>query len=228
VAAWAVLLSGAVAALCLAGFTAVALLATGRLPAVVAVVLVAAVVAAGAGGWALVTHPAVLRAVVRPVLHLAEHVPGRCPACRSRRLAVLESRVDDVAGRLRRLRPSRTQWLVLVAVSCLTYVLDFGALVTASAAVLPVIPWSGLVWGYLLVQGSIALQVLPGGAGLAEVGLLGALLAAGVPAAPAAGVVLIYRVATWLLPSAVGWGAYGAQIHAIRPLPHEHVQPAVA
>jgi putative heme transporter len=226
VAAWAVLLSGAVAALSLAGMTAVALAAIGRLPAVLAGVLVVAVVGAGVGAWSLVTHPVVLRRVVRPVLHLAARVPGRCPTCRARRLATLESGVDGVAARLGRLRPSGGQWFALVVVSCLTYVLDFASLATASAAVLPAVPWSALVWGYLLVQGSIALQVLPGGAGLAEVGLIGALLAAGVAAAPAAGVVLIYRIASWLLPAAVGWVMYAAQIHVLRPLPHKHLQPA--
>lgn len=228
VAAWAVLLAGAVATLSLAGMTVVALAATGRMPVAVGAVLLVAVVGAGAGGWALMTHPEVLHRVVRPVLRIAEHVPGRCPACRSSRLAALDARVDEVAARVGRLRPSGPQWLVLVVVSCLTYGLDFGALAASSAAVLPTVPWSALVLGYLLVQGSIALQVLPGGAGLAEVGLLGALVAAGVPAAAGAGVVLIYRVASWLLPSAVGWVLYAAQIHVIRPLAHRHLQPATA
>jgi hypothetical protein len=227
VAAWAVLLSGAVATLCLAVLSALALAAIGRLPAVLACALAIAVLAAGVGGWALVTHPAVLRRVVGPVLHVAERVPGRCPDCRSRRLATVESRAGAVVGRLGRLRPSAPQWLVLVVVSCLTYALDFAALGASAAAVLPSVPWAALVWGYLLVQGSIALQVLPGGAGLAEVGLLGALLAAGVAAPPAAGVVLIYRIASWLLPSALGWGAYAAQIHALRPVPHQHLEPAM-
>ena len=228
VAAWSVLLSAAVATFCLAGMAPVALGVIGRLPVVVAGVLFVAVVAAGVGAWALVTHPGALRRLLRPVMHLAEHVPGRCPTCRAQRLAALQPRVDAVAARLGMLRPSAGQWLGLVVVSCLTYVLDFAALATASAAVLPVVPWSALVWGYLLVQASIALQVLPGGAGLAEVGLLGALLAAGVPAAPGAGVVLIYRVASWLLPSAVGWVLYAGQIHVIRPRPHFHLQSAAA
>lgn len=226
VAAWVVLLTGSVAALCLAAMSAVDLAITGRLPVLLAGVLVIAVVAAGAGGWALVTHPAVLDRVVRALLQLTERVPGRCSTCRSQRLATLEGRVGDVAVRLGLLRPDRRQWVGLVVAACFTYVLDFSALATASAAVLPSVPWPALAWGYLLVQGSIALQVLPGGAGLAEVGLLGALLAGGVPAAPAAGVVLIYRVASWLLPAALGWGLYAAQIHGARPAPHAHLEPA--
>jgi uncharacterized membrane protein YbhN (UPF0104 family) len=228
VAAWAVLLTGALATLCLAGMTAVALPATGRMPVALGAVLLVAVGAAGAGGWALATHPAVLDRVVAAVLHPVAHLPGRCPGCRARQLATLEQRVDAVAARLARLRPSRWQWLVLTVVACLTYVLDLASLATASAAVLPAVPWAALLWGYLLVQGSIALQVLPGGAGLAEVGLLGALLAGGAPAPGAAGVVLVYRIASWLLPSAVGWVLYAVQIHRVRPLPHEHLQPAPA
>jgi uncharacterized membrane protein YbhN (UPF0104 family) len=225
VAAWAVLLTGALATLCLAGMTAVALAGTGRLPVAGAGAILVALGAAGAGGWTLATHPEVLRRVVRGVLHPVARIPVGCPACRARRLATLESRVDAVAARLARLRPSRGQWLVLAALACLTYLLDFAALASAATAVLPAVPWPALVWGYLLVQGSIALQVLPGGAGLAEVGLLGALLAGGAPAAGAAGVVLGYRIASWLLPSALGWGLYAAQIHLGRPVPHEHVQP---
>jgi uncharacterized membrane protein YbhN (UPF0104 family) len=233
-ASWVVLLSGAMATLCLVGLTAIALAATGRLPVVVAGVLVVATLAAGVGGWALVTHPVALRGLVHPVLRLAEHVPGRCPSCRAQRLAGIESRVDAAATRLGLLRPSRTQWLVLLVVSCLTYVVDYLTLASASYGVLHAVPWSALVWGYLLVQGSVALQVLPGGAGLAEVGLLGALVGAGVSAAAAAGVVLVYRAASWLLPSAAGWVVYAVQIHAMPALPHRHerpapqVQPAVA
>jgi uncharacterized membrane protein YbhN (UPF0104 family) len=71
--------------------------------------------------------------------------------------------------------------------------------------------------------------VLPGGAGLAEVGLLGALLAAGAPAGPAAATVLLYRTGSWLLPCLVGWVTYGVQIHLMRARPHRHrLSPAAA
>jgi putative heme transporter len=228
VVSWAVLLAGAVTTLCLAGMTAIALAAVGRLSVPVAGVLLVAIVSVAVGGWQLVTHPTGLRSLVRPVLHLAQHVPGRCPSCRASRLAQLDSRVDGVATRLGLLRPSPARWLVVVVLGCLSYGLDFAGLSAASAAVLPGVPWAALVWGYLLVQGSIALQILPGGAGLAEVGLLGALMGAGVDAAPAAGVVLLYRISSWLMPAAIGWVAYAVQIHGIRPLPHRHVLPAAA
>jgi hypothetical protein len=113
--------------------------------------------------------------------------------------------------RLRMLRPSPRQWLRLLALSALTWLLDFANLAVASAAVPGAVHWAALVQGFLVVQASIALQVLPGGAGLAEVGLLGALLGSGVPAGPAAAVVLIYRTTSWLLPSVLGWLVYGGE-----------------
>jgi uncharacterized protein (TIRG00374 family) len=111
---------------------------------------------------------------------------------------------------------------MLLAVAAGTWALDFAGLAVSAAAVLPTVPWAAVIIGFLLVQVSIALQVLPGGAGLAEVGLLGSLAAAGVDVGAAAAVVLIYRAASWLVPSVLGWFVYGVQIHVIRPLPHLH------
>jgi uncharacterized protein (TIRG00374 family) len=223
VASWAVLVAGSVSTVCLVALIGVALTAVGKLPVVWGAVLAVAAVASGVAGAAFVGRPAALRRLAHRVLHVAERVGRRCPVCRSDRLATAQSRVDDVAARLGLLRPSRAQWLVLVVISVLAYVLDYTALGTVSAAILPGVPWAALVWGYLLVQGSIALQVLPGGAGLADVGLLGALVGGGVPAAPAAGVVLVYRVCSWLLPAAIGWIVYGAQIPLVRRPSHVHI-----
>jgi predicted MFS family arabinose efflux permease len=44
----------------------------------------------------------------------------------------------------------------------------------------------------------------PGGVGVVEAGLTGALVAAGVPVAPAVGAVLVYRLATFLVPIVTG------------------------
>jgi putative heme transporter len=84
------------------------------------------------------------------------------------------------------------------------------------------------VSGFLVVQTSIALQVLPGGAGLAEVGLLGVLVASGMSGGSAAAIVLIYRGTSWLLPSLLGWIAFAIEHHLLRPVPHRHVRLAVS
>ena len=75
------------------------------------------------------------------------------------------------------------------------------------------------------MQASIALQVLPGGAGLAEVGLVG-ILASGTPTDAAAVVALVYRSVSWLLPSVLGWIVYARQIHTLGPASDRH-GPAV-
>jgi uncharacterized membrane protein YbhN (UPF0104 family) len=98
-----------------------------------------------------------------------------------------------------------------------TWLLDFGDLTAASAAVPHPMHWSGLVVGYLVVQAGIALQVLPGGAGLSDVGLLSALVASGVASGPAAVTVLVYRACSWLIPAVVGWVAYGVNAHLVEP-----------
>jgi uncharacterized membrane protein YbhN (UPF0104 family) len=164
----------------------------------------------------------VLRAVLRPLLSASRWIPGQCPVCREGRVADLRGLTERISTRLALLRPSRPRWAQLLAISVLTWVVDFADLVASSAAALGEIPWSALVWGFVIVQGSIALQVLPGGAGLAEVGLLGALLASGAAAGPAAVTVLLYRAGSWLLPTLLGWIAYGAHIHLTRARPHRH------
>jgi putative heme transporter len=232
-ATWAVLLAGLLSVLCLLVLGAGALTATGVLPPAGAAAVVAGVAAAAAAIWMLGTHPAVLRGAVGRLLGLWRRLPRRGPAESAGGAADVRCVADRAAARLRLLRPSPRQWLQLLAVTALTWLLDFANLAVAAAAVPGSVHWSALVQGFLVVQASIALQVLPGGAGLAELGLLGALLGSGVGAGPAAVVVLIYRTSSWFLPSALGWLTYGVQLQLagrrppappariVEP-PHEH------
>jgi uncharacterized membrane protein YbhN (UPF0104 family) len=84
------------------------------------------------------------------------------------------------------------------------------------------VPWGALLVAFLLVQGSIALQIFPGGLGLAETSLLALLLASGVAAAPAAASVLIYRSISWLGLSLLGWAVYALWIHTAPLHLHRH------
>jgi uncharacterized membrane protein YbhN (UPF0104 family) len=211
-AAWAVLLAGVLSFFCLVVLGAGALTATGALPFAGAAVAFAGMPAAAVAAWVLASRPAVIRAVWTPVLAFRRRLPRTRPA-EDDRVADVALRARSAAARLSLLRPSPGQWLRLLALSVLTWLLDFAGLAVASAAVPGSLHWSALVQGFLVVQASIALQVLPGGAGLAEVGLLGALLASGVAPGPAAAVVLIYRTTSWLLPSVLGWLLYGGQLH---------------
>jgi uncharacterized protein (TIRG00374 family) len=62
-----------------------------------------------------------------------------------------------------------------------------------------------------LVRVVIALSPIPGGAGLAELGLIALLEQAGVSLIDATGTTLLYRFLTWFLPMIVGsllWWQY--------------------
>jgi len=194
VAAWSVLMAGLITSVSLIVIGALGLAIAGELPAIVAVPIAVIVGGGTFGAWQLLTHPAVLRRLFRLV-------PRRW-ASRAESAAIRLS--DSVAS----LRPSGREWLTLVAVALLTWVLDFVTLVASVLTVDVQIPWAALVVGFLVVQGSIALQILPGGAGLAETGLLGVLLSAGIAAAPAGAIVLFYRAITWLGLAVVGWAVY--------------------
>jgi uncharacterized protein (TIRG00374 family) len=120
---------------------------------------------------------------------------------------------QHLAERVALLRPGGARWAVLITLAVVSWVLDYLALAACSAATGQPVPWAMLTVGFLVVQGSIALQILPGGAGLAEAGLFGVLTAAGVSAAPAAATVLTYRAISWLGLSIVGWVVYAVQVH---------------
>jgi uncharacterized membrane protein YbhN (UPF0104 family) len=228
-ASWAVLLAGLLTTLWLLVLGAWGLAAAGVLPWAAAGVVVVAIVIGGPAGWLLVTHPTVLRRLLHPALRLAANLPHPCAQCRSGWADNVEAAVQRGTARIALLRPGALRWLMLLGIAAGTWALDFAGLGASAAAILRTVPWSGLIVGFLLVQASIALQVLPGGAGLADVGLLGALSAARVDVGAAAAIVLLYRSTSWLLPSILGWFVYAVQIHVIRPLPHMHrpaAQPA--
>jgi putative heme transporter len=153
---------------------------------------------------------------------MARWLPRVCRSCRN----TWATRADEVAlrlsARITLLRPTGPRWLGLITLAALTWVLDYFSLAASVAAVGYPVPWGVLIVGFLLVQLSIALQIFPGGIGLAETSLLTALLTAGVAAAPAAASVLIYRLITWLGLSLLGWAVYGFWIHAAPPHFHHH------
>jgi putative heme transporter len=225
-ATWTVLLAGVLSTLCLVVLGACALTAAGDLPLAGAVPVVAGVAAAAAAAWLLATHPSVLRGAMTRLLALRRRLSRSSAAGHPAGAAEVRCIAEGAAARLSLLRPSPGQWLQVLAVSALTWLVDFAGLAAAAAAVPGSVPWPALVEGFLVVQASIALQVLPGGAGLAELGLLGALLGSGTAAGPAAVVVLVYRATSWFVPSALGWLTYGAQLQRPGGRPQPSAAPA--
>lgn len=222
-ASWSVLVAGLLDILVLAALGALALGWSHRIPLGLAVLLAIGVAVVAVGGWALLTHPTVLRYGLHGLLQVGNVIPVGCGECRRARAERIEQSVQRLATRIALLRPSSGRWLGLVGLTVVSWTFDYLTLVLVVVAVGVPVPWPVLAVGFLVVQGSIALQVFPGGAGLAETGLLGVLVAADVPASPAAASVLIYRAISWLGLSALGWAVYAVWIHRSPVRLHQHV-----
>ncbi|GAA4537612.1 lysylphosphatidylglycerol synthase transmembrane domain-containing protein [Pseudonocardia xishanensis] len=221
-ASWSVFLPGALSTVVLLIGGVLVIGAVGWTPMWFAVVAAAAIAVGTMGFWAVLTHRSVLHRLLLGTVHLWRRVPGLCRACRGGWAEDPDGTADGLAGRLGLLHPSTWQWAGLVGAAVLSWLADYLALHAVAAAMDLPVAWTTLALGFLAVQLSIALQVLPGGAGLAETGLLGVLLAAGAPPAPAAATVLVYRLITWLGLSVIGWIVYASHIHLTPPHLHRH------
>jgi hypothetical protein len=198
------------------------------MPIGLSVVIAVLVAVVAVGGWTLLTHPTVLRRGLHGLLIVGTWIPVGCPPCRAERSRKIEQSAQRLATRLALLRPGGLRWLGFVALAALSWTLDYLTLTAVVAAVGLPAPWAVLAVGFLVVQASIALQILPGGAGLAETGLLGVLVTAGLAAAPAAASVLVYRAISWLGLSMLGWIIYGVRIHTNPVKLHRHTPEAKA
>jgi len=221
-ASWSVLVAGVIATLTLLVLGTLGLGWTGRIPVALAVSLAALIVLATVGAWNVLTHPAVLRRSLRLLLLLGRWVPGLCRICRSTWTARAEEASGRLFTRIALLQPSGVRWLVLITLAALSWILDYLTLAASVAAVSSSVPWAVLVVGFLLVQGSIALQIFPGGVGLAGTSLFASLLASGVATESAAASVLIYRSISWLGLALLGWAVYALWIHTAPIHLHRH------
>ena len=221
-ASWSVLVAGIVATLTLLVLGALGLGITGRISLGLAIPIAAVIFLGAVGVWKVLTHPEVLRRGVRTLVLLARWVPGLCRECRTAWAARADQVSRRLSTRIALLQPSGPRWAVLIAMAATTWVLDYLSLATSVAAVGSSVPWGVLLVGFLLVQGSIALQIFPGGVGLAETSLLALLLASGISAAPAAASVLLYRAISWLGLSLIGWAVYALWIHTAPLHLHRH------
>jgi uncharacterized protein (TIRG00374 family) len=70
------------------------------------------------------------------------------------------------------------------------------------------VPWWGIILAWAAGTGSASLNLTPGGLGVVEAALTGALIALGLPGARALTAVLVYRGITFWLATAVGWVIY--------------------
>jgi uncharacterized membrane protein YbhN (UPF0104 family) len=152
---------------------------------------------------------------------LIRRAPGR------RRQAWVGDLVDGIDGARRSLvRPS---WRLLGALGYLGFdIAALGATFAASGHPLPVAP---LILGYMI--GYLAnLIPIPGGFGVLEGGLAGALIAYGAPPTQAAAAVIVYHVIAFWIPSLGGLLGYALLSRCFTPSDaaasreRRHAQPA--
>jgi uncharacterized membrane protein YbhN (UPF0104 family) len=142
---------------------------------------------------------------------LLRKVPARFPKVRgaverTQPLAFSIEMRDDLVTLL------RNRWALIFTASASTLAAGFTCLWTSSV----VFNVEGLTFrealiAFSLVRVVIALSPIPGGTGLAEVGLIVLLERAGVSTVDATGTTLLYRSLTWFLPIVVGsatWWRY--------------------
>ena len=109
----------------------------------------------------------------------------------------------------------RKRWALIFTASVSTLVAGFTCMWTSSV----VFNVEGLTFrealvAFSLVRVVIALSPIPGGTGLAEVGLIVLLERAGVSTVDATGTTLIYRFLTWFSPIVVGSAAWWRYSHS--------------
>lgn len=221
-ASWAVFVAGALDTVALLVVAVLGLGWVAHVSVILVILGVVVIVAGAAGCWMLLTHPAILRRSMHGLLVVSSRIPGLCLPCRVTWARRAERGALRLSARLAVLRPDGRRWLVLGVLVIASWALDFLTLIAVVAAVGSPVPVSVLVLGFLIVQGSIALQIFPGGAGLASAGLLGVLVAAGVAAAPAAASTIMYRGISWLALALIGWVIYLIQIHTGPVIVHRH------
>jgi uncharacterized protein (TIRG00374 family) len=118
--------------------------------------------------------------------------------------AEVERRIDDLLTSLGSYRLGAAGAAGTILFGLVNWLLDAGCLALSLVAVGADVPWQGLLlaWGAGTLVSSTRLT--PGGIGIVEAALASALVAAGLPASQAVPGVVVYRlVSLWLL-SAIG------------------------
>lgn len=114
---------------------------------------------------------------------------------------LIEAIVDRVVG----LRLTGRGWVVAFCLATLNWVGDIACLALIVTAVGSPVRWSRLILAWSVGVGAASFGITPGGVGLVEAALAGALVAAGIHAPQAVAAVLIYRLVSFWLVDALGW-----------------------
>ena len=218
-AAWVVLVAGA-----LASFAVFVLVAVGSW------------VAGRSGPVAGLRWLAGLLAAIPVVLALACSLARRRPAIRRALASVWDAAAarNELARRADRLarhiipnvtlvRPGPAGWAHAFGLALANWVYDAAVLVACLDALRVPVPWRGLLVVYALTQVSASLPITPGGLGVVEGSMAALLIAYGVHAPDALATVLLYRIISFWGLVPVGWVAFAglelAGRRSLRPAP---------
>ena len=128
---------------------------------------------------------------------------------------LIEATVKRIAG----LRLKVRGWAFVFFMAAVNWMANIACLALAIWAVRSPVPWSGLILAWSVGVGAGSFGITPGGLGLVEAALAGALIAAGVHAPKAVAAVLLYRLISFWLVDALGWTLYLTTRKQGRPAP---------
>jgi uncharacterized protein (TIRG00374 family) len=116
--------------------------------------------------------------------------------------------IDATVDRLAGLRLKERGWAFVFSLAILNWLANIACLALAVMAVRSPVPWSGLILAWSVGVGAASFGITPGGVGLVEAALAGALVAEGVEVPQAVAAVLVYRLISFWLIDVAGWTLY--------------------
>lgn len=204
VAAWVVLVAGALSAFALFLLMVVGSLVAGDEGPVASLRPVGLGLLAIPVVAALVAFAAHRRQGVRDALASISAWVARLPGGRRVRDAVA-ALVDKIAI----VKPSFSTWLEALAFALLNWLETCACLAVCIIAVHGQVPWRGLLVAYTVGQVAASLPITPGGVGVVEGSITGLLVAYGMSTKTALAAVLLFRVVSFWALVPLGWIAWG-------------------
>ncbi len=201
VIAWGMLASGVLSTAALTGIGAFgAGLAGGRGNVIVIVIEVAVVIGAGLGLRRLARRPDLL-------LRVGDATLSRVNRLLRKPAGAGQGRVHELLDELLLIRPRTRDWLFGLAFAVMNWLLDLLCLIAACRAVGAHGPTIAVaIVAYAAGMAASSLPLIPGGIGVVDGALLIALTHGGLSLADATAGVIVYRLISFVLVAAVGWG----------------------
>lgn len=143
------------------------------------------------------------------------------PLPRLRRFSATDPRqaLESVVNRIAGLTIPPSDFLAVFLLLLWNWVAECLCLAISIRATGVPVPWRGLFLAYAAGASAVTVSPTPGGAGVMEVTLSAALAVAGLSAAHAVAAVVVYRLITFWLVTAIGWAALAALTRSRRARP---------